>query len=188
MVVTADLRTGSVFKSGNDALFVQKILGQKTGRSGMTTRFRVKNIVTGQTMDIALDAGEKFEEVDLDIHQMKLSYIDGENYVFMDQTSFEQFELSKEDLGDNAGYMSPDDDYELEITFYEGKPVGVTLPILVERTITYCEPGVKGDTSGKSFKPATLDTGIEVNVPLFCDIGTKIKIDTRDGSFGERVK
>jgi elongation factor P len=188
MVVTSQLRTGSVFKSGNDALFVQRILGQKTGRSGMVTRFRVKNIVSGQTSDIALDAGEKFDEVDLDIHQMKLSYIDGDNYVFMDQETFEQYELAKEDLGDNAGYMSPDDDFPLEITFYENKPVGVTLPILVERTITYCEPGVKGDTSGKTFKPATLDTGIEVSVPLFCEIGTRIKLDTRDGTFSERVK
>jgi len=188
MVVTSDLRTGSVFKSGNDALFVQRILGQKTGRSGMVTRFRVRNIVTGQTSDIALDAGEKFEEVDLDIHQMKLSFVDGDTFVFMDQTSYEQYELTRDDLGDNTGYMSPDDDFELEITFYDGKPVGVTLPILVERTITYCEPGVKGDTSGKTFKPATLDTGIEVNVPLFCEIGTKIKLDTRDGTFAERVK
>jgi elongation factor P len=188
MVVTSDLRTGSVFKSGNDALFVQRILGQKTGRAGTVTRFRVKNIVTGQTQDIACDSGEKFEEVDLDIHQMKLSFVDGDTYTFMDQTTFEQFELSKEDLGDNVGYMSPEDDYEVEITFYEGKPVGVTLPINVQRTITYCEPGVKGDTSGKTFKPATLDTGIEISVPLFCDIGTKIMLDTRDGSFAERVK
>ncbi len=119
---------------------------------------------------------------------MKLSFIDGDTYVFMDQESFEQFELAKEDLGDNAGYLSPDDDFEMEITFYESKPVGVVLPILVQRTITYCEPGIKGDTSGKSFKPATLDTGIEVQVPLFCDIGTKIMLDTRDGSFAERVK
>ena len=106
----------------------------------------------------------------------------------MDQTSIEQFELSKHDLGDNVGFMTPEDDLEVEITFYEGKPVGVTLPINVVRTITYCEPGIKGDTSGKSFKPATLDTGIEISVPLFCDIGTKIILDTRDGSFVERAK
>ena len=78
MVVTSQLRTGSVFKVGNDALVVQKILGQKTGRAGTVTRFRVKNIVTGQTSDVACDSGEKFESVELDIFQMKLSYIDGE--------------------------------------------------------------------------------------------------------------
>lgn len=188
MLVTSQLRTGSVFKMGSDALIVQRMLGQKSGRAGMVTRLRVKNIVTGQTSDVGLDAGEKFEEVDLDIHQMKLSYVDGDTWVFMDQSSFEQYELSKDDVGDNAGYITPDDDMEVEITFYEGKPVGMTLPIAVERVITYCEPGVKGDTSGKTFKPATLDTGISVNVPLFCDIGTKIKLDTRDGSFIERAK
>jgi elongation factor P len=188
MIVTSQLRTGSVFKVGNDALVVQRMLGQKSGRAGMVTRMRVKNIVTGQTSDVGLDAGEKFEEVDMDVHEMKLSYIDGETFVFMDQTSFEQYELSKEDLGDNAGYITPDDDFTVEITFYEGKPVGVTLPIAIDRVITYCEPGIKGDTSGKSFKPATLDTGITVSVPLFCEIGTKIKLDTRDGSFIERTK
>ena len=143
-------------------------------------------------MDLGLDAGEKFDEVDLDTHTTKLSYIDGEGdnalYVFMDQETYEQFELPKSDLGDNAGYITPEDDVEIEITFYEGKPVGIVLPVNVTRTITYCEPGVKGDTSGKSLKPATLDTGIEVRVPLFINSEERIVIDTRDGSFVERAK
>lgn len=154
----------------------------------MVTKLRVKNIVTGQTQDLGLDAGEKFDEVDLDEKTMKLSYIEGDTYVFMDQETYEQLEMTKEDLGDNAGYLSPDDDIDISITFYEGKPVGVKLPVNVTRTITYCEPGVKGNTSGKTFKPATLDTGIEVNVPLFCNEGERIVIDTRDGSFVERAK
>ena len=154
----------------------------------MVTKLRVKNIVTGQTQDLGLDAGEKFDEVDLDEKTMKLSYIEGDTYVFMDQETYEQLEMTKEDLGDNAGYLSPDDDIDISITFYEGKPVGVKLPVNVTRTITYCEPGVKGNTSGKTFKPATVDTGIEVNVPLFCNEGERIVIDTRDGSFVERAK
>ncbi len=188
MVVTSQLKTGSVFKSGNDVLIVQRMLGQKGGRAGIVTRMRVKNILTGQTSDLALDSGEKFEEVILDLHKMKLSYIDGDTFVFMEQETFEQYELTKEDLGDNAGYITPEDDFAVEITFYEGKPVGVVLPTAVERTIEYCEPGVKGDTSGKTFKPARLDSGIEAMVPLFCEIGTRVRIDTRDGSFIERVK
>lgn len=188
MLVTSQLRGGSVFKYGNDALIVQKMLGQKSGRGGMSTKLRVKNIVTGQTMELALDSGEKFDDVMLDLLKMKLSYVDGETYVFMEQETFEQYELTKDDLGDSAGYITPDDDFPVEITFYEGKPVGVMLPTAIVRTIEYCEPGMKGDTSGKTFKPATLDTGIEVNVPLFCEIGTKVRIDTRDGSFIERVK
>ncbi|GAB1483405.1 elongation factor P [Treponema sp.] len=188
MVFTSQLKTGSVFKSGNDVLVVQRMLGQKSGRGSMVTKLRVKNLLTGQTSDLALDSTEKFEDITLDLLKMKLSYLDGDNYVFMEEETFEQYELSKEDLGDNVGYLSPEDDFPIEVTFYEGKPVGVTLPTSVDRTITYCEPGVKGDTSGKTFKPATLDTGIEVSVPLFCEIGTKVRIDTRDGSFVERVK
>ena len=192
MFTTSQLRVGTAFMYEGNALIVQKLLGQRSGRSGMVTNLRVKNLVTGQTMDLGLDAGEKFDEVDLDTHTTKLSYIDGEGdnalYVFMDQETYEQFELPKSDLGDNAGYITPEDDIEIEITFYEGKPVGIVLPVNVTRTITYCEPGVKGDTSGKSLKPATLDTGIEVRVPLFINSEERIVIDTRDGSFVERAK
>ena len=192
MFTTSQLRVGTAFMYEGNALIVQKLLGQRSGRSGMVTNLRVKNLVTGQTMDLGLDAGEKFDEVDLDTHTTKLSYIDGEGdnalYVFMDQETYEQFELPKSDLGDNSGYITPEDDVEIEITFYEGKPVGIVLPVNVTRTITYCEPGVKGDTSGKSLKPATLDTGIEVRVPLFINSEERIVIDTRDGSFVERAK
>lgn len=172
----------------NAPLIVQRMLGQRSGRAGVVTRLRVKNIVTGQTMDLGLDSGEKFDEVDLEEHTMKLSYLDGDTYVFMDQETYEQFELSKEDLGDNAGYITPEDDVNVQITFYESRPVGIKLPVNVVRTIEYCEPGVKGDTSGKATKPATLDTGITIQVPLFCDTGTKVVVDTRDGTFVERMK
>ena len=188
MLMTSDIRGGTVFKNGNDVVVVQRMLGIKGGRNGQVKRLRVKNILTGQTSEVGLDMGEKFEEVHLDYHKMKLSYIDGDTWVFIDSESYEQHELSKDDLGDNVGYMTPDDDVEVEVAFYEGKPVAVTLPTQVVRTITYCEPGIKGDTSGKTFKPATLDTGIEVSVPLFCDTGTKIILDTRDGTFVERAK
>ena len=188
MLMTSQLKVGAAFMYEGNPLIVQKMLGQRSGRAGMVTNLRVKNLVTGSTMDLGIDAGEKFDEVDLDFHVTKLSYIDGETYVFMDQESYEQFELSKDDLGDNAGYITPEDDLEVKITFYEGMPVGIDLPINVVRTVTYCEPGVKGDTSGKSLKPATLDTGIEVRVPLFINTDEKIVVDTRDGSFVERAK
>ncbi len=188
MLMTSDIRGGTVFKSGDDVVVVQRMLGIKAGRAGQVKKLRVKNILTGQTSELGLDMGEKFEEVHLDFHKMKLSYVDGDTYIFMDQESFEQYELSKEDLGDNVGYITPEDDFEVEVAFYDEKPVSVTLPTAIVRTITYCEPGIKGDTSGKTQKPATLDTGIQVSVPLFCEIGTKIKLDTRDGSFIERVK
>ena len=121
MFTTSQLRVGTAFMYEGNALIVQKLLGQRSGRAGMVTNLRVKNLVTGQTMDLGLDAGEKFDEVDLDTHTTKLSYIDGEGdnalYVFMDQETYEQFELPKSDLGDNAGYITPEDDVEIEIEF-----------------------------------------------------------------------
>ena len=188
MLSTNEIKVGTAFMFEGSPIIVQKMLGQKAGRQGITVKLRVKNIVTGGTQDLCLDGGEKFDDVDLVEKNVKLSYIDGDDFHFMDQETYEDVMLSKEDLGDNAGYISPDDDYDVTITYYEGKPVGVKLPINVVRVITYCEPGIKGDTSGKSLKPATLDTGMEVRVPLFCNTDDKIVIDTRDGSFVERAK
>ena len=175
MLMTSQLKVGTAFMYEGNPLIVQKMLGQRSGRAGMVTNLRVKNLVTKSTMDLGIDAGEKFDEVDLEPHVTKLSYIDGDTYVFMDQESYEQFELPKEDLGDYAGYITPEDELEVKLTFYEGKPVGIDMPI-------------QGDTSGKSLKPAKLDTGIEVKVPLFINTDEKIVIDTRDGSFVERAK
>ena len=188
MLAASELKVGVVFMNGNDPMIVQRMLGNKSGRGSMVFRMRIKNIVTGQTMDAGFDSSEKFQEVDLDIHQVKLSYIDGDTYVFMDNDTYEQFEISKEDLGDNVNYIAANDEFSVELTFYEGKPVGIKTPVQVVREITYCEPGIKGDTSGKATKSATLDTGFEVQVPLFCEIGTRIMLDTRDGSFTERAK
>lgn len=188
MLMTGEIRVGTAFMYEGAPFIVQRMLGQKAGRAGIVTKLRVKNIVTGGTQDLGLDAGEKFDEVDLVEKVVVLSYIDGDEFVFQDQENWEEVRLSKEDLGDNAGYLSPEDEYEVKVTYYNEKPVGVNLPVQVTRTITYCEPGIKGDTSGKSTKPATLDTGIEVKVPLFCNTDDRIVIDTRDGSFVERAK
>lgn len=188
MISTNEIKVGSAFMFEGSPFIVQKMLGQKAGRQGITVKLRVKNIVTGGTQDLGLDAGEKFDDVDLEEKNVKLSYIDGDDFHFMDQETYDDVVLTRDDLGDNAGYISPDDDYDVTITYYNGNPVGVKVPINVTRTITYCEPGIKGDTSGKSLKPATLDTGMEVRVPLFCNTDDKIVIDTRDGSFVERAK
>ena len=188
MLTTNEIRVGTAFMFEGSPFIVQRMLGQKSGRAGITVKLRVKNIVTGGTQDLGLDAGEKFDEVDLEEKNVKLSYIDGDTFHFMDQETYDDVPLEREDLGDNAGYISPDDDYDIQITYYDGKAVGVNLPVQVIRTVTYCEPGVKGDTSGKSLKPATIDTGIEVRVPLFINQDERIVIDTRDGSFVERAK
>lgn len=194
MLMTSELKVGTAFYYENDKkvkepYIVQKFLRQVSGRQGMTTFFRVQNLVTKSTMEVGLDAGVKFDEVELDKRTTALSYIEGgTNYVFMDQETYEQFELSADQLGDYTGYLVEGEEIPVEITFYEGSPVGIVLPVENRRTVKYTEPGVKGDTSGKSLKPATLDTGIEVRVPLFVNIDDEIIVDTRDGSFIERAK
>ena len=188
MISTSEIKVGSAFMFEGEPLIVQKMLGQKSGRAGRVTQLRVKNIVTGGTKDVGLDAGEKFDDVDLDEKTVQLSYIDGDEFAFMDQETYEEVRLSREDLGDNAGYITPEDEFEIKLTFYEGKPVNVNLPINVTRTVVSSEPGVKGNTSGKTVKPATLDTGLTISVPLFINEGEKVVIDTRDGSFVERAK
>ena len=140
MIATSEIKVGSAFMFEGNPFIVQKKLGQQGGRQGITVKLRVKNIATGGTQDLGIDAGEKFDEVDLEEKTVKLSYIDGDDFHFMDQETYEDVLLSKDDLGDNAGYISPDDDYDIFITYYEGKPVGVKLPVNVTRTITYCEP------------------------------------------------
>ncbi len=193
MISTNEIRVGSTFMFEGSPFIVQKKLGQKGGRQGITVNLRVMNIKTKGTQDLGIDAGEKFQEVELDEKTVKLSYIDGNDYHFMD-AEYNEILLTKDDLGDNANYLKPSeeegdsDDFELQVTYYEGEPVSVVLPTKVIRTVTYCEPGVKGDTSGKSLKPATIDTGAEVRVPLFINTGDRIVIDTREGEFSERAK
>ena len=186
MITASELKVGTVFKVGTEVLVVQKLEGTKTGRNMSVTQLRVKNLLTGTTAAAAYRLSDTFEEIELDVKRMNFQYNTGDTYNFMDNESFEQFEIEKDDLGDAPNFMA--EGMDIEIVFYEGKPVSVKLPILVERQVVYCEPGVKGDTSGKSLKPAKLDTGYEIMIPLFCDIGEWIRVDTRDGTYKERVK
>lgn len=186
MTTASDFRVGTVFKNGNEVLVVQKLEGTKTGRNMSVTNLRVKNLLTGSTAAVSYRMSDRFEEVTLDEKKVNFQYATGEDYTFMDNETYEQFELDKDDLGDAPNYLA--EGMDCEIVFYEGKPVSVKLPVAVERQIKYCEPGVKGDTSGRTLKPAKLDTGFEIMVPLFCNIDEWIKVDTRDGSYMERVK
>ncbi len=186
MITASELRVGTVFKAGTEVLVVQKLEGTKTGRNMSVTKLRVKNLLTGTTAEAGYRLSDSFEEIELDIKKMNFQYSNGTTFHFMDNESYEQSEIEKEDLGDAPNFIW--EGMDVEIVFYEGKPVSVKLPILVDREVVYCEPGIKGDTSGRSMKPAKLDTGYEIMIPLFCDIGEWIRVDTRDGTYKERVK
>lgn len=181
-----ELRQGNVIKIGNDPFVVQKTEFNKSGRGSAMVKMKLKNILSGQIIENVTKAQDKFDEVYLDSKKMQYLFSSGDTYTFMDQESFEQVELDKEVLGEALNYLVPE--MELEIVFYETQAVSFTLPIIIEREIVYAEPGIRGDTSGKALKPAKIETGYELMVPLFCEPGMKIRIDTRTGEYIERVK
>ena len=158
---------------------------QKIGRGSAQVRLKVKNIRTGAIFDTTAQAGSKWPRIRLDQRDVQYLYSEGDLHHVMDKDSYEQFPLSGAQLGDAVEYLK--DGMELEVLMYEGEPVGVDLPLNVVLEVTSTEPGFKGDTATGGTKPATLETGKVIQVPLFVNTGDKIRVDTRDGSYIERV-
>ncbi|MCP4638065.1 MAG: elongation factor P, partial [Methyloversatilis sp.] len=176
---------GNVVKIGNEAMVVLKAEYNKSGRNAAVVKMKMKNLLTGSGQETVYKADDKFDVVILDRKEVTYSYFADPMYVFMD-ADYNQFEVEAENMGDALNYI--EDGMGCEVVFYEGRAISVELPNSVVREITYTEPGVKGDTSGKVLKPAKINTGYEVSVPLFCEIGDKIEIDTRTGEYKNRVK
>jgi len=181
-----ELRPGNVVKIGNDLTVVLAANLKVGGRGASLMRLKMKNLTTGSITDTAYKAADRFEFITLDQKAMQYLYESDGAYTFMDQETFDQIELTRDDLGDAIHFLK--EEMVLSISLYEGRPVGVELPINVELEITYTEPGFKGDSSGRVLKPATLETGYEIQVPLFCEVGEIIRIDTRSGEYVERVR
>jgi elongation factor P len=158
----------------------------KPGKGQAFVRTRLKNMMTGAVIDRTFKSGEKLEKADTEERTMQYLYAEGDSRVFMDARSYEQISLSNEQLGENVYYLL--DGTEVDIMLFEGRPIGVTPPTFVELLVTETEPGFKGDSSGNTTKPATCETGLKVNVPLFVNTGDKLKVDTRTGDYVERVK
>ncbi len=186
IIVMQDVKVGTAFVLDGQGYVTLRSEFSKSGRNSAVMKLKIRNLLTNQNTEGVYKAADKVEELDLEMRTMQFSYIDGDDYIFMDTESFEQVEVPKEQLGDAPFYL--EDNMEIDIAFYQGQAVTVRLPINIVRFITETEPGLKGDTTGKSMKRAKIASGYEVMVPLFCEIGTKIKIDTRDGSYVERVK
>ncbi len=186
MKTAQELRTGNVIMIGNDPLVVQKAEYNKSGRNAAVVKMKFKNLLTGAASEQVFKADEKFDVVLLERKEVSYSYFADPMYVFMD-AEYNQFEVEAENMGDALNYL--DDGMACEVVFYQGKALSVELPSSVVREIEYTEPAVRGDTSGKVLKPARIKpTGIEIQVPAFCEIGDKIEIDTRTGEYRNRVK
>ncbi len=184
MKIAQELRAGNVVMIGKDPMVVLKAEYNKGGRSAAVVKMKFKNLLTASGMETVYKADDKFEVVSLEKKEVTYSYFSDPMYVFMDG-EYNQYEVEAENMGDALNYL--EDGMACELTFYNGRAISVELPTSVVREIT-TDPAVRGDTSGKVMKPATLNaTGYQVSVPLFCESGDKIEIDTRTGEYRRRV-
>jgi len=158
---------------------------KRTAQRRAEVRTKMRNIKTGAVLETNLQPDELFEEAFIEKKPMTYLYSDGDSFVFMDQASYEQFQVTKALIGEPAGFMK--ENMEVTLEFFEGKVIGVLLPIFIDLKVTYTEPGLKGDTARGGSKPATLETGATVKVPLFIDQDDIIRIDTRTGEYEGRV-
>ena len=184
MKTAQEVRAGNVIMVGRDPMVVQKAEFNKSGRNASVVKMKLKNLLSGSGTETVYRADEKFDVIQLERKPVSFSYFADPMYVFMD-SEYNQIEVEKESVGDAVHYL--EDGLECELTLYNGKAISVELPTSVVREITYTEPAVRGDTSGKVLKPAKLGTGFEVQVPLFVATGDRIEIDTRTGEYRRRV-
>ncbi|MDH5542070.1 MAG: elongation factor P [Nitrospinota bacterium] len=158
----------------------------KPGKGQAFVKAKIKNLKTGQVLERTFKGGDSIKLPDFEEKEMQYLYLDDSGYHFMDTETYEQTFLSVEQVGDKAKFMQ--ENSNVQVLIHNGELIDMELPISVELVVTHTEPGLKGDTSGSASKPATVETGAEILVPLFVNIGDKLKIDTRTGQYVERVK
>ena len=185
MKIAQELRVGNVFMIGSDPMVVQKAEYNKSGRNAAVVKMKYKNLLTDAPGESVFKADDKFEVVVLERRECTYSYFADPMYVFMD-ADYNQYEVEKDSMGDALNYL--EDGMAVGGVFYNDKAISVDMPTTLVREIVYTEPAVKGDTSsGKVLKGAKINTGFELQVPLFCNIGDKIEIDTRTGEYRSRA-
>jgi elongation factor P len=166
--------------------FIVEFQHVKPGKGGAFVRTKLKSYKTGNVLDRTFRSGERFEEPNLEEREMQFLFASGDSYTFMDTESFEQFTYEKKQLGENADLLK--ENMIAKILVYEHEPIAVELPIFIELRVVDAEPGVRGDTASGGTKPAVVETGAIIKVPLYLDIGETIKIDTRTREYVERVR
>ncbi len=185
MATSNDLKNGIVLSIDGQLWTVIDFQHVKPGKGGAFVRSKLKNVLSGKVVDRTFNAGAKVETASVDRRDMQYLYRDGDDWIFMDNISFEQFPVPDAVVGESSRYLL--ENQTAQVAIYEGNPIIVELPASVEMMLTYTEPGLQGDRSSGGTKPATLETGAEIHVPLFIDSQTKVKVDTRDGSYLGRV-
>ena len=186
MITAGDFRNGKTFEMDGKVMQVVEFQHVKPGKGAAFVRTKMKNVVTGAVTETSFNPTAKFEEAFVDRKDMEYSYNDGDLYYFMDPESYELVPINKDVLGDNFKFVK--ENMTCKIMSYKGSVFGVEPPNFVELEVTESDPGVKGDTATNVTKPAILETGAEIKVPLFINPGDKIRIDTRTGEYLERCK
>ncbi len=185
MATSNDLKNGLVLNIEGQLWTVVEFQHVKPGKGAAFVRSKLKNILTGKVVDKTFNAGVKVETANVDKREMQYLYQDGDSYVFMDLENYEQVSLPAVVVGDATNYML--ENQNAIVAMNEGNPIYVELPASVVLEITYSEPGLQGDRSSGGTKPATLETGLQIQVPLFVEQGTRVKVDTRTGDYLGRV-
>ncbi|MDN5794159.1 MAG: elongation factor P [Intrasporangium sp.] len=185
MATTNDLKNGTVLNLDGQLWSVVEFQHVKPGKGPAFVRTKLKNVVSGKTLDKTFNAGVKVETSNVDKRTMQYLYKDGADFVFMDTDTYDQLMVSEATVGEAAGYML--ENQNAIVATHDGTPLYVELPASVVLEITHTDPGLQGDRSTGGTKPATLETGAQIQVPLFLETGTKVKVDTRDGSYLGRV-
>ena len=186
MISTVDFRNGVRLMVDAEPFYIVEFQHVKPGKGGAFVRTKLKSYLSGNVLDRTFRSGERFEEPDLEERNMQFLYATGDSYTFMDTESYEQLAFEKGQLGENADLLK--ENMIVMILIYEHRPITVDLPNFIELKVVDAEPGVRGDTASGGTKPAVVETGATIKVPLYLEVGTVIKIDTRTRSYVERVR
>ena len=183
---TSDFKNGLRIMIDNDPWTITYFQHVKPGKGGAFVRSKIRNLRTGQNVERTFRAGERFQEADVADSTMQYLYQDGDLYVFMDNKTYDQMSFTPEQIGDGLKFLQ--ENMEVKVLIFQGTPLAVELPHFLKAEVTQTDPGEKGNTATGATKPATLETGAVVNVPLFINEGDRVRIDTRTGEYIERVK
>lgn len=186
MISTVDFRNGVRLMVEGEPFYIVEFQHVKPGKGGAFVRTKLKSYLSGNVLDRTFRSGERFDEPDLEERDMQFLYATGELFTFMDTESYEQLSFEKSTLGDNADLLK--ENMVAKILVYEHRPIDVELPNFIELKVVDGEPGVRGDTASGGTKPVIVETGASIKVPLYLEVGTVIKIDTRTRSYVERVR
>ena len=186
MYESGDLRKGLKIEIDGEPYVVSQFQFVKPGKGQALYKCRLKNMLTGAQFDRTFRSGEKFNEANLEEHEMEYLYADGDNYCFMNTSTYSQEFLTSDQVSDAIDLLK--ENTKCQVLFFDGKPIGLSLPNFIDLKVIKADPWVKGDTASGSTKPATLETGYELQVPPFVEEGEIVRIDTRTGEYTERVK